>query len=465
MNIQSKSSGGLFRAFLPPRRGWKKAPILLFPVFLIAIAATLPLHAQQPYSWHKDRQNRIALDFNKTHEEVKNYISRYIPDVTDSLMAMWEQSRALETYYINGKKHYFHSAGPNLFRIDESCRAIKKGADKVGDSGTLIDDRENIPAIMKNAGADHMAERKRMRVKYTITVKPDAVPDGTMLRCWMPFPRTDVRRQTGVRLISTSQDKFVRSPMSCDHSSIYMEQRARKGQPTVFSEEFEFTSAGAWFNLQPDDVKPYDRRSATYRKFTENRRQHLIVTPRLRQLADSITQGISNPLLQARAIFSYINDHFPWASAREYSTIPNIPEYVVDNRHGDCGQVTLLFLTLCRAKGIPGHFQSGFMMHPHERNLHDWCEIYFEGPGWVPVDQSFGEPEFAQDEATRYFFLGGIDSWRMVVNSDFSQALYPAKKYPRSETVDFQRGEVEWHGGNLYFDQWHWAMDVQYLKP
>ena len=53
----------------------------------------------------------------------------------------------------------------------------------------------------------------------------------------------------------------------------------------------------------------------------------------------------------------------------------------------------------------------------------------------------------------------------MVVNSDFSQALYPAKKYPRSETVDFQRGEVEWHGGNLYFDQWHWAMDVQYLKP
>ena len=290
MNMQSKPSGGFFHALLSPRRGWKKALILLFPVFLIAIAAALPLHAQQPYSWHKDRQNRIALDFNKTHEEVKNYISRYIPDVTDSLMAMWEQSRALETYYINGKKHYFHSAGPNLFRIDEGCRAIKKGADKVGDSGTLIDDRENIPAIMKNAGADHMAEQKRMRVKYTITVKPDAVPDGTMLRCWMPFPRTDVKRQTGVRLISTSQDKFVRSPMSCDHSSIYMEQRARKGQPTVFSEEFEFTSAGAWFNLQPDDVKPYDRRSAAYRKFTENRRQHLIVTPRLRQLADSITQ-------------------------------------------------------------------------------------------------------------------------------------------------------------------------------
>ena len=35
------------------------------------------------------------------------------------------------------------------------------------------------------------------------------------------------------------------------------------------------------------------------------------------------------------------------------STIENIPEYVLDNRHGDCGQVSLLFITLCRISGIP----------------------------------------------------------------------------------------------------------------
>ena len=73
-----------------------------------------------------------------------------------------------------------------------------------------------------------------------------------------------------------------------------------------------------------------------------------------------------------------------------YSTIENIPEYVLDNHHGDCGQVSLLFITLCRCSGIPAHFQSGFMMHPGAWNLHDWAEIYLEGIGWVPVDQSFG---------------------------------------------------------------------------
>ena len=184
----------------------------------------------------------------------------------------------------------------------------------------------------------------------------------------------------------------------------------------------------------------------------------------LAELAAKLTAGETNPYLKAKRIFRWINDHFPWASAREYSTIENIPEYVLDNRHGDCGQVSLLFITLCRISGIPAHFQSGFMMHPRAWNLHDWAEVYFEGVGWVPVDQSFGIPAFARNADEEYFFLGGIDSWRMIVNTDYGMPLVPEKKYPRSETVDFQRGEVEWEGGNLYFPQWSYHMDIDYLN-
>ncbi len=48
----------------------------------------------------------------------------------------------------------------------------------------------------------------------------------------------------------------------------------------------------------------------------------------------------------------------------------------------------------------------------------------------------------------------------MIVNNDYGCPFYPAKQFPRSETVDFQRGEVEWAGGNLYFDQWRWKLEV-----
>ena len=125
---------------------------------------------------------------------------------------------------------------------------------------------------------------------------------------------------------------------------------------------------------------------------------------------------------------------------------------------------SLLFITLCRISGIPAHFQSGFMMHPRAWNLHDWAEVYFEGVGWVPADQSFGIPAFARNADEEYFFLGGIDSWRMIVNTDYGMPLQPEKQYPRSETVDFQRGEVEWEGGNLYFPQWDYHMDIDYLN-
>lgn len=62
----------------------------------------------------------------------------------------------------------------------------------------------------------------------------------------------------------------------------------------------------------------------------------------------------------------------------------NIPQFPIFRntllkiKHGDCGMVSLLFITLCRLNGIPAKWQSGFMMHPGDVNLHDWAEIYFE---------------------------------------------------------------------------------------
>jgi hypothetical protein len=49
----------------------------------------------------------------------------------------------------------------------------------------------------------------------------------------------------------------------------------------------------------------------------------------------------------------------------------------------------------------------------------------------------------------------------MVVNLDYGRELYPPKKSLRSEPADFQRGEVELDGKNLYFDAWDYNIDVK----
>ena len=453
-----------------------KANILLTSFVLMGVSLTATAqtkyvtqptkYVMQPtdkqYSWEADLHHRLLNDFSKTREQVKEYIRKYIPDVTDRQLDEWEKTGELECRVIDGEKKYFHSAAPNLFRINKECARLKAKRDTPGRDGEVTVREDNTRAVMKQAAKskERIGDPKHFRIRYTITVKPDAVPEGETVRCWMPMPRTDVPRQKNVKLLSTSQPDFVRSPMDYAHSTVYMEKKAEAGKPTVFSEEFEFDAYGAWFDLDTAATTTYDTTSDLYKTYTSERDCHMVFSPQIRALAERLTQGAATPLAKARRIFKWVDDNFPWASAREYSTIENIPAYVLDNHHGDCGQVTLLFLTLCRSLGIPAHFQSGFMLHPGEENLHDWGEIYVPEYGWVPVDQSFGIPAYAKNEQETYFFFGGIDSFRMIVNNDYGCPLYPAKQFPRSETVDFQRGEVEWAGGNLYFDQWRWKLEV-----
>ena len=304
----------------------------------------------------------------------------------------------------------------------------------------------------------------KMKVKYRVTLKQNVVPAGEMVRCWLPYPREDNRRQTDVKLLSVNDNNYVISPSDYAQRTLYMQKIAEKDKPLTFSFEFSYASAAEWFNIKPESIKDYDTNSDLYKEYTAEREAHIIFTDQIKRLSDRIIGNEKNPYLKVRKIFDFISDNYPWAGAREYSTIPNIPEYVIENHHGDCGQVSLLFITLARYNGIPAKWQSGFMMHPNELNLHDWAEVYFEGIGWVPVDQSFGRRDLEMSDDIKYFYANGIDAYRWIVNDDYSQPLFPEKIYPRSETVDFQRGELEWWGGNIYFNQWNWDIDVEYLN-
>jgi transglutaminase-like putative cysteine protease len=198
------------------------------------------------------------------------------------------------------------------------------------------------------------------------------------------------------------------------------------------------------------------------RPFLEEHPPHLVFNEAVRDLSRNIVGDETNPYLKARRIFQWVYEHIPWAGAREYSTLESLTQYALERKHGDCGIQTMLFMTLCRLNGIPARWESGWTTGA-DNNMHDWCAIYLAPYGWLPVDVSYGLVD-SDNEREKWFFLGGMDSYRLVVNSDYAQTLYPAKTHFRSEIVDFQRGEVEWRGGNLYFDQWTWNFEVEEIK-
>ena len=407
--------------------------------------------------------HRIRQDFTKDDTTVIAYIKNVIPDVTPEQIAHWESIGALECMMIDGVKKYFWAAPRNLFRINKEAQAHW---DVNGRQSEEIDVflADYIPSVIKNTSKkefENISKPKKFKINYTITVNPNEVPEGEMIRVWMPYPR-ETKRSSNVKLLSTTQKNYIIAPDEYAHKSIYMEAPAIRDSAMKFGYELELGIADNWFHFGPEDVKPYDTNSELYKKYTAERNKHVIFTPELKKLTDSLIAGETNPYNKARKIFDHISKTYPWASAREYATLDNIPSYVIKNNHGDCGQVGLTFITMARYAGIPAKWQSGWMLHPGEINLHDWAEAYFEGIGWVPVDVSFGLVPNENDDVY-HFYLGGIDAYRYYVNEDYSGNFFPAKTHLRSETVDFQRGEVEWKGENLYFGRWKYKMNVEYL--
>jgi transglutaminase-like putative cysteine protease len=414
----------------------------------------------------KDSLHRVALDFSRRKSEIVAWIEKnqgFTP--SDSLLDAWEKTKSLEFRVIDGEKRYFQNAAPNIFRVDSGARALSQKAKPRSDSPrTMLFASEFKQMRPGKIPGQFLLPSKTMLLHFTLTVDADAVPAGKTVKAWLPFPRKDIRRQTDVELVATSQPDYRLSDDKTVHTSIYMEKTAEAGKPTVFSADYEIVSQGEWFDLSVIKIDPYDKESEIFKTYTAERIPHLQFSERIRTLTDKVVENAENPVEILQRCYRYIATNYPWASALEYSTIADIPQYVVENRKGDCGQVALLLIDMLRYKGIPARWQSGWMLHPGEVNLHDWAEVYFEGVGWVPVDVSFGRGDSIPAKPGRELFMSGIDSYRLYVNSDYSGTYSPEKKYPRSDTVDFQRGEVETDTENLFYDRWDYDMEVKYAK-
>jgi hypothetical protein len=413
--------------------------------------------------FEKEKLDRIKKDFNKTPEDIISYVKKYYPNINDNDLKKWEVDGSLEYKIIDGKKWYFARAASNLFRINKEAKKQKELIDGSQKDPHRIFLESYIPEVLNESAnaQESLVKPVKFRLNYTITVNANAVPDGEIIKCWLPFPREGHQRQTDIKLLSTNSDEYTIASNDNPQRTIYMQKITIKDQPTIFKIALEVTNYSEVNLILPELVKPYDKDLDLYKTYTAERLPHIAFTDKIKNLSNQIVGDEKNPYLIAKKIFTWISQNIPWAGAREYSTLENISDYCVTNKHGDCGIETLLFMTLARYNGIPAKWQSGWMLHPGSVNLHDWCEIYLEGYGWVPVDQSFGLIDSNQEDE-KYFFLGSTDPYHLIINDDYSSTLYPSKIFPRSETVDFQRGEIEWRGGNLYFDQWDYHMDVQY---
>jgi transglutaminase-like putative cysteine protease len=403
---------------------------------------------------------RTRSDFPLTEAEVLTQLQKSIPDASSSDIARWRKAGDLQHKLIDGELRYFRQAVPNLFRFNDEAKRRRRDA-SAGKKFDMNAHVERLVALSETSENPELYPVKH-KVRYEIVVN-DGHPRlkvGAMVRAWLPFPQ-EYRQQHDVKLICSEPSEAIIAKNGAPHRAIYMEQTFRdESKPPRFYAEFEFVTSAYCPKLDASKVKPYDATSDLYREYTAERPPHLVFTPEVKRLAREIVGDEANPLQKALLVFHWVSANVPWCSEMEYSIIPNLSEKGLAARRGDCGVQGMVFITLCRAAGVPARWQSGWQTKPGDWNMHDWSEFYVEPWGWLPADASYGVRAHA-DPRVRDFFCGHMDPYRLIVNLNYAQELQPPKTSFRSEPNDFQRGEIEIDGHNLYFDEWDWTFRVE----
>ena len=421
-----------------------------------ALPAASPLD-RRVLEFQRERMRRILLDFTQDAAQVRARLRKDIPDLTDAEFARWDAQGLLERMDIDGKRLYFNRTGSNLFRVSAEARA-RRADPKPFTASPLESTNQHHRDAVEAARAAHSDSvlPRRMRIVQSLVVDADAVPAGETVRAWIPYPRAIPGQQDDIRYVASEPAAHRIAPESTLQRTVYFEKPAVAGKKTEFQVTYDVTISARHFEVDADKVVPAEI-TPELAPFVAERAPHIVFTDDLRAFSRQVVGDEKNPWRIAQKLYAAV-DRIPWAGAREYSTIPNISDYALHAGHADCGQQTLLFMALLRLNGIPARWQSGMMFADDGKqqtywNLHDWGQLYIAPYGWMPMDVTFGRLDDA-DPAVAGFYLGGLDGYRIAFNDDYSRPFEPAKRHFRSETVDLQRGEAEWSGGNLYFNQW-----------
>ncbi|MBN1901459.1 transglutaminase domain-containing protein [Candidatus Sumerlaeota bacterium] len=417
---------------------------------------------RKAYLWESERLRRIPFDFALTEEDVLKQIQTDMPNATRKDVEAWTTDGDLESLVIEGERRYYRRAVRNMYLLNKkiASRRVSRSTDRKTPKKDAFGVETSMAFHAKNAL--HAREKsespfvtpQRFRIEYSLTVKPGEVPEGEVIRCWLPFPK-ECPTQKNIKLLKSFPENPLIAPREVDHRTVYLEQISGGDKPTTFSISFEYDAYAFVKPVDPAKVKPYDTNSEVYKKFAAERPPHITFTPEIRKKVEEICGNETNPYLKAKLIFKWVEGNIPWSGAIEYGLPRNLSERAFRRKTGDCGMQGLLLIAMCRIAGIPARWQSGWSLRPARNNMHDWTQFYIEPYGWLYADPSNGLID-SNDDHVKWYNFGNFDRYRLIVNSDYGMELHPAKKHFRSEPVDFQRGEVEWEGGNLYFNQWTW---------
>lgn len=257
-------------------------------------------------------------------------------------------------------------------------------------------------------------------VRQTFTVK-DLPKDAKKVRGWFWMPEDRPEQKVSEFRVVEAPDSFqiTRDPRY-GRSWIYADAKASADQPLRVVTEFKVTRrsvSGMADEAKATPLTEQDRRALTMELRRDEK--HMEVSPAMKKLADDMAGKETNPVIQARKFFDFViaqSEHYSKSGTTPKGKCLGDANECMAGTGDCCTDQHALFITLCRARGIPCRLMFGSRLKPenegkdHNPGYRCWPNFFAPGIGWIPLDVSSGDAA-PVEKAGDWF--GGLDDRRL----------------------------------------------------
>lgn len=170
------------------------------------------------------------------------------------------------------------------------------------------------------------------------------------------------------------------------------------------------TTAKTWevrYFIFPDRVSSLGTIPAELNLYLEDNEKFQVTHPVIRSAVRNAVGEQTNPYWMVRDIFDYINSHMYYEMTGGWNTAPT----VLSRGSGSCSEYAFVFISMCRAAGIPARYAGSVVVRGEEASMddvfHRWAEVYLPNYGWIPVDPSRGDQDWPRDQAAAIGSVSG----------------------------------------------------------
>ena len=372
------------------------------------------------------RLERLPLDYTLNRTQALALLRSEWPECSEDQFDTLVDEGRIDWRMIDQQPHYHD-------RFLESLRLYPKLAPGLFPKKENNTYRDETLARMRSEGSLTAQITLRTSIKACMDVSEQAI------QAWLPIPAA-CPQQSKIEILQCTPGGIC-APVDAPQRTIWWNATGISD----FSVTYRYLYHAVY--TDPLQIKA-DLTQPTFD--LEEQAPHILFTPYLCSLVARITDGLTNPIQKAKAIYDYVTGFVDYRFQPAYIHLEPICEMCAKDLRGDCGMFALLFITLCRIAGIPARWQSGLSVHPDSVGAHDWAMFYIAPHGWLWADCSYGSSARRNNEPERRsHYFGNLDPWRMVANNAFQAPLTPPMSGWRHDPYDNQSGEIMVSGRGL----------------